>query len=683
MATDDKTFFNRLRENLEDRTGYSFMPQERASALEEAAVEARALSKELDMLGWTVLDHVAGEPNEVRPEERRKMARQAEMVWMRDPQAGAAVDLMNDFVFGRGVPKPTAKDPAVQEVLDEVWDDSDNKLALTRYEAQVALGTSLSLTANLFILFFEGSDGKIKLGLLDQSLVEAAVRSDENRLRVLYYMAVKRKTAWDYENDRPKAMADVGSGDGKRNIEYYEHLTNVESLEADGGKVDKPPKDKMGEGKVYHVAINRTSEMAFGVPPMRRLIKWFAAYNDFMGARVDVAQAAAAFVMKRKVKGTPNQLAAMASKAVSRQSALAQASGDPNTQSGPRPASILNENELVSHENFSLNTNSAQAQQDAQMIRAQISAGTRFPQAYYGDAANSSLATATSLELPILRMVESRQELIEGVYRALFDRAIERAVDSGKVTKELTPEEIRKRQPKDPNAPESGKPTDPSGMGQVPGQQQMQLQQAYEGQQDDEEVTERDLSYDFALPSPLKRVLSDLTNSVANIARTFDPNNTNTELSRTLLAVMLSEGLEIADPAAAVDRILPEGYVDPMIAAAQAQQAQQPPPGAPPGGAPGGGGNFFGPDFQGADGQQHTEQNPYGAPGFSQDPMQQALSVLAEGLNQGRRQLPAPVGRIARTRGEALDELWQAEVDAVLLDALPAGSSNGNGNGQH
>lgn len=678
MATDDRTFFSRLREAVEDRTGMTVLPRETVLSLQEAEIDRRALSKELDMLGWQVLDHVAGMPNEVRPEERRKMTRQAEMVWMRDPQAGAAVDLMNDFVFGRGVPKPRAKDPEVQKVLDEVWDDSDNKLALTTYPAQVALGTSLSLSSNIFVVFFEGDDDKVKVGLMDQALVEGAVRDKDNGLRVLYYIAVERSVEWDYENDKPKAVTELGIAEGKRQLRYYEHLTNVESMEEDGDKIDKPPKEKLGEGKVYHVAVNRTSEMVFGVPTMRRLIKWFAAYNDFMAARVDMAQASAAFIMKRKIKGTPDQLMKSAAKAVSRTSPLASAGSGGEPVSGPRPASIVNENDFVSHENFALNTNAGQAQQDAQMLRAQISAGTRWPQAYFGDAANSTLATATSLELPILKAVEARQELFEGIFRALFDRAIEKAVESKKLSDKLTPEEIAKA--KDTGA-QDGAPA--SGQPQMPGQppQQMNgngagpvaLQQGYDGQEQDEEETKRDLSYDFGLPSPLKRALTDLMNAIGTIARTFDPNNTNPELSRTLLTVALGEGLEMEDPAAAVDRIFPEGYVDPMIAAQQAQAAQmQPPPGQqqPQG-------NFFGPEasgnydptsFTGADGQQHNSGNPYGAPGFTQ--MQQA--AMGRGMTK-------PVEVRLRQRGEAVDELWQAEVDGVLVTMLDEAGVNGNG----
>lgn len=42
----------------------------------------------------------------------------------------------------------------------------------------------------------------------------------------------------------------------------------------------------------------------------------YKAYNDFMDARVAVLRAAAAFVMKRRVKMTPSELAEQARKAL-------------------------------------------------------------------------------------------------------------------------------------------------------------------------------------------------------------------------------------------------------------------------------------------------------------------------------------------------------------------------------
>lgn len=633
--------------------------RERLSLLEASDYERRAVQRELDLLAYTALDYTGGNVQELRAVERRRLAQRARIAWMRDPQAGAAVDLMNDFVFGRGMPRPKAADKEVQKVLDEAWDDPDNQLALTSYEAQLALGTDLTLQSNLFFLIFDdGEDGKVKLGMLDHDHVERVVRDPENRRRILYYV-VKEPGVVRENFERGESTIEPRPEDER--VKYYAHWRNVDDAlkDVENGvrkRFDMPKKARLGDGKVYHVAINRTGEMAFGHPIMDRLLRWYTAYNKFMDARVDIMEASASFIMKRKVKGTPNQLTKMATQALSRRSPLGSAIDDPNTMMGPRPASILTENENVTHEDFNINTNAPAAAQDAQMLRSQISAATRFPQSYYGDASNSSLATATSLELPVLKAVENRQEIIESMVRFFIDRIIERAVDTGRISSELSEDELIAL------AKANGQPA-PDEKGSVD-LGDLSMTEAHEDAQKDEEATQRDLGYEFSMPSPLRRMMGDLIGAIMNIARTFDPNNTNMELSRILLNVALGEGLEMEDPAGAVEKVFPPGYVDPAVAAAQGQQQpggeqqlpneQQNPDGS----------LSFGefspnsPTSPGADNQQHSSDNPYGAKQQSSS----ADAMVSEARNTDPKEKQE---RVKQRQSELTKEL-----DAALLDLI-------------
>jgi len=680
----------KLQEQIEARTGKTVIDQDRLELLEASDVERRAMQKELDLLGYYVLDQIGGQPQEVKATERRRMAAQARMVWIQDPVAGANVDLSCQFIFGRGVPKPKAVDSKVQDVIDEAWADTDNKAALTTFAAQTALCTDLVIQSNLFILFFEGDDGKVKLGILDHDLVEDAVRDSQNRLRVLYYVARRREYEWDYTMDRV-SLKNAGNmmQNGKPQVVYYQAL---DATEPDTGKLDTDdppcPANKLGEGYVYHIAINRGSEQVFGIPAMRRIVKWMAALNDFMAARVDMTQAAAAFIMRRTIKGSPQQVANIAAKAISRQSAIASSSidGQPVT-AGPRPASILNENEAVKTEPFALNTQAAQASQDAQMIRSQISAAT-WPQHYLGDQSNANLATAQALELPVVKRVEAFQELFEGLFRAFTDRVIQKAVDSGRLPTELTEEEraaLRSKKPGQqvpggegmtPPSPGQQEPplsmTDPGGGDAAKEPKGYinatgELSEGYEGQVADEEETERDLGYEFSMPSPLKRGMADLIAAISNLARTFDPNNTNLELSRTLLTVALGQGLELADPAAAVERILPEGYVDPMLAAQMSGGTGQPGAAPPPPPLLPEGPNPFGPEGgTGAPGEgPEPMNNPYGVAGWSNE-FQDNQGQMGE----------AELGDRERDLLAMWEEDWGAIVDEALAEA--AASTNGH-----
>lgn len=652
-------FRERLAEGVRgavERSGYDVVPHERLNLLEASDARRRELQRDLDLLAYTALDYQGGNPQEMKAVERRKLAQQSRVAWMKDPQAGAAVDLMNDFTFGRGIPRPKCQDKVVQEIVDEAWDDPDNQLVLTGYQAQISLGTDLSLQSNLFFLVFDdGDDGRVKMGILDHDSVETVVRDPDNRLRILYYLARETRVEWDYVNDIAKTeiLPQI-----QKKITYYEHWRNVEDLktDADDGKRERPelaPANKTADGKVYHLSINKTTEMAFGHPVMDRLLRWYSAYNKFMDARVDIMEASAAFVMKRKVKGTPNQVQKMATQMLSRRNTLGSTLDYPDgpVMSGPKAGGVITENENVTHEDFNINTNAPAAAQDAQMIRAQISAATRFPQSYYGDAANSTLATATSLELPVLKAVENRQEVFESAVRFFVDRVIERAVESGRLPTDLSPEE-RAKMEADKTTIADEAPG--AGAGGAPGAQNgappsLAIQQAHEDAVVDEKATSRDLGYEFSMPNPLKRMMNDLIGAVMNIAKTFDPNNTNMELSRVLLQVALSEGLEIEDAAGVVEKIFPEGYVDPAILAQQAPPVDPNAAGDP---------NFgeFAPGNPGADGQAHADPaNPYGAPMTATPPGAMREAKLPESL---RREI--------RTRRGSLEDDLEQEIAGAL-----------------
>jgi hypothetical protein len=648
------------------RKGAEVVDKGRLDVMEAMVEDRRILRKDLDLIAWTALDYVGGSEQDLKAVARRKLVQQARVAWQQDPQLGAATDLMNDFSLGRGIPRPKARDEKVQQVLDEAWEDEDNQLVLTSYPAQLALGTDLTLQANLFLLQFTGDDGRVKLGLLDHDTVENVVRDPDNRRRILYYVSRRKTISWDFKNDAP-AVQPVQSQQDR--ILYYQHWLNEP-----GKPAARAPESKVGKGKVYHVAINRTSEMAFGHPTMHRILRWANAFNGLMEARVDMARAAAAFLMKRKVKGTPNQIQKMATKALSRKSELARGQdpegGEPPMM-GPDPASIITENEMVEHERFNLDSNAANANVDSQMIRSQISAATHFPQHYLGDIGSANLATATTMELPVLKAVESRQEIFESMFRWFFDRVIEEAIAAGRLDELLSEQEMADREedkegegqegseptPGAAPAPGGGEGTEtettaveavsddsytPTELGEPP-----EDEEAAEVEEDEE--SKRDLGYDFSMPSPLRRMMSDLVNAVATIARTFDPNNTNLELSRLLLGVVLGESLEVSDPAEAVESIFPPGYKDPAMAALEAQQAQQ----SQNGGGPPGGIQLV------PSGKGDQAENPYGAPMRASAPEANPYGVTEAALEgQGGVLLGEPT-----SRGDALDELRRTLIE--------------------
>jgi hypothetical protein len=670
---------------LEEISGYSLIPSGERQVMEATTQDYRMLRRELDIVGYSVLDYLSQQPQELSVPARRQIVQRTRYVWMNDPLVGAASDLTNDFVFGRGVPAPRAKDKAVQEVIDEAWEDVDNNEVLTGFDAQLALGTSLYIQSNLFFLLFDdGQDGKVKLSLLNHDSVVGAVPDNERAHRILWYMAEERKSRWDYKADRWEIKTTAVP-----KVLYYPHWRNVALSEEEGeiGPTERPPSDKIGTGKVYHVRINRYSEQIFGVPASQRILRWVAGYNEFLKARLDMAMAAASLIMERKITGSPGQVARDVTKLLNRQSPLGVSSGDvdPATyQIGPRSGSIAVGNEAVQHLPLRLDSGAGNAAQDAQQIRAPFSASERWPAHYLGDQSDTTLAGATSLELPVLKKIEKLQEVFEQLFRWFIDRVIERAVESGRISEYLTPEEIAEREREERERESQGLPMPTPAPAPAPAPAPTTQAVAEQDDADmgdtgfaigdvppnvaqtspystplvDEEKSKRNLDYEFGMPSPLRRMMSDLIQGIVAVAQTFDPNGTNTELSRVLLTIVMGEALEVQDPADVVDRVFPPGYLDPALRAAAMQAQQQGDQQMPSG----------------------PEGNTYGAPMNPRKPeqlrsapyqAQEAAANGSDGLDEHfDHGLDEPARRRAQGEQEELERLWQESVITATLRAL-------------
>lgn len=761
------------REKLEEYTGYSIVDSEHLRIQEAVAREAFVLANDMEELGYTALNYSQGRPNEPTAIARRRWAQQARVVWLSDPMAGASTEMLNEFTFGRGVPRPHSKKKQVQEKLDEFWDHPQNQRVLTTFVAQMRFGTSLSIQSNVWYLMFDdGDDGEVVLSFLNHDTVQGAYTDPQNRQRVLFWLASQIDDEWDFTthttkprlrtpklfyyeawNNVVEAMVERGMDEtaAKEMLDRYRKAADTEAQQnpdAEGDPISPgepfdtgvglmlPAPQMLGAGKVYHVGENFDMEMVFGVPRMRRTIRWYTAYNDFMAARVNMMQAAAAYIGKKKVPGATGpggleRLAQRASRATSDlRSVVERAIDPPNVTPGPRSASIAVESGGLEFEPFNLSSGSGDAEKDAQMLRAQVSAGDRFPQHYLGDIGSANLATATSMELPVLKHVEARQELVEGVFRWGIDRKIERAIELNQIdpTKddpaddqdEDIPQLVRSidTNPEVTEAEEEVlaesvdmvwrinkrdmiRPTRivryESGnigydlIGEALEQEQADTKNATGEDIDMDEYT----AYEFAMPSPLRRMMGDVVTAAMQTAQFADPNGENTKLTKILLTWVLTEGFEMQDAGTLVDEAFPAGYVPLSVQAMQSQlQGLQAPPDQTQGGDGGSGGNFFSPD---ATAQPADPGNAYSAKKRATNPedvrVQEATDMLTVIVGRNGMPLAMPGSRSRsafidngqKSRMSSLDRDFESEVRGDTMEALAdldMGRSNGNGNGR-
>ena len=613
---------------------YEYEEPTDADRLQEAAAQVAQFIDEAEELAWTALDHYAEHgPREQRAAVRARLISQSRIAFGRDPVAGAEAMHLANFTFSRGVPKPQAKEPKVQEIFDEAWDDPVNQEALTGFEAQRKLSNDLVTSANLFALGF-AANGKFRVGFKPPEQVKEIVTDPEDANRALYYLTHHRRREWDFEQDQWKTPQ-IGEEPKKT---YYAHWRNVDAYEEEAGErgeeITRPPQDKLGEGECYHVRINRVGQTQFGTPPWARTLRFYSGLNRLTEARIAMAQAAAAFIGKRVTKGGPAQVQKAAASVLRQAGDLAATLKSPEPtgpplQPPPRAASIFNENEAHSLQPLSLNSGGPGAQADAQIVRAPLAAASGFGQHYLGDASNANLATATTLELPALMQVSAWQETFEQLYRWFCDRCLEEAVRSGRLG----------------GATEAEPGAKPLA--------ELRLSEA-EDKREAEDRTGMDLSYGFQMPYPGRRNLPDVMQAVTGTIQTFDQGLQNRVLLKEVLIFLFSQGFGVEDPAGVAEAIL--------------EFELPPPPAAPPPEAP-----------------MPDEEEPMqpGAPG---KPGQKAPRPADEKSVYGERRRGQPPKQAMAEQVEPgdveafiqeIDALWRQHVNVEHLADLAAANGNG------
>jgi hypothetical protein len=376
-----------------------------AVALREAIT---AFSRAAEDTRWLNLSGDA--TDDVSSDDRIARINRARLYRRRSPLTKQGSKLFVHYVLGQGVTLRANNRTAVQRIVDEFWDDPVNKAVFTGQQAMGDWLADLWTDGDRFLLFFPDKDaGTLQLGDIDPTWVKDKI-TDRRNWRV---------TRW-YKVTRPKQTLRFVNGQERRETTsqetvYYRDWRNDQDL---GG--EDPPDSKRAEGLVYHVMINRRGKFGEGEPVAS--LDWLKAHKEFMEDRATTHRAAASIAWKRKRKGGASDVARLAN---SVRSTLANGAG---YEGNPTPAagSTISENEESTLEWASpTNVGSAGAASEERLFRMMIGSGLGVMNHYFGDEAAANLATATAMELPMLKAYEAGQKLLGDVIGDILIFALE------------------------------------------------------------------------------------------------------------------------------------------------------------------------------------------------------------------------------------------------------------------
>lgn len=342
--------------------------------------------------------HDISEPTHDR---RCNLIRKSRVYWQGDPLAKQAVRIWTDYGVGSGI-SVQAEEESIQTAIDEFINQTKNRKLLSA-KGQRKLSTRLLLDGELFFAIFTEDESNKTLRIIDAlQITDLMTDPDDDECTYVY----RRKT-----NDKVLYYADHA-------------LTDKELLEA--AKLKDPDTKKPikieEDVVVYHLAYDELWKRGNGL--LFCVVDWSREHRRFMEARVAITAALAKFAWKGEAKAGQATLNALRQRM---ESSFAQGISSPerNPPSGPGAT-------IVRNAGFDLTpmprvTGGSEARDDSDSLKLMVAAGTNVHLHYFGDPSTGNLATATAMELPMLKSFAAYQKLWQDAWRDLFAIVLDEA----------------------------------------------------------------------------------------------------------------------------------------------------------------------------------------------------------------------------------------------------------------
>ncbi len=355
-------------------------------AILKEAIQSVEDSLKLEDEGWINLSQTS---DVISPSERKLTIAKARTYALKDPLACRAIRLMTDYTFGGGM-SWNSEDEGASKALSLFWDARENQSVLSPI-GQRKSSDRLLVDGETFFAVFLGTKGQGTIRRIDPLEVTEIITNPDDIDDVRFY---KR----DWMNRQ-----------GQAKTSYYRSFSNIQNIAAPDS-LNKSIQST-DDALVYHVAINDLWGPR-GNSYLLPAIQWIELYRKFLASRTAIMLALARFAWKVKVQG--GQAAVTAAKGTYHEKEIA-------------AGSMAVENMGADLQPIKTDTGAVNAYQDGRMLKLQVSAATGWPEQYFGDISIGNLATAKTVELPVMKMCQSYQTLWGSAYGTIDNLILEHA----------------------------------------------------------------------------------------------------------------------------------------------------------------------------------------------------------------------------------------------------------------
>lgn len=336
--------------------------------------------------------------------EREVAVRESNWLWFVDVLCEWGVRTWVNFAFGEDITITIEEDERADEIFQEFWGAPRNAAILGDDKIHQA-GERELVDGEVPFVFYRAADGKTTVRRVRSLDVRAVLTFPGDRFRPLFYEVavdgVKGVDTMFYPDWQAKMMGwldEPVTADGETKTAAEWVLPN--------GAVRADKVNEMTDVCMMLSAFNCKADDTRGWPLVTAGAPWFGAHKEFRENRASVAAAMAMYIQKIKAKGGSRGVDAIKAKLQSALNMSQYVDTNPPAAAG----STWIENEAATLERLSMNTGASDAQTDGNALLMMAALGMGLFPHWVGAGEAFRLATATSMEVPLLRQFSRHQQ---------------------------------------------------------------------------------------------------------------------------------------------------------------------------------------------------------------------------------------------------------------------------------
>jgi len=330
-------------------------------------------------------------PLDLSPERIEDAQRLSLLSYRKNPRAKRAIEVVKDFALGDQI-RIRAKEPEVQDVLDQHWEENDWDNHIEDRLRDLAI-----FGEQLYPVAVREGDGMVSVSHVTPLRILSVLPNPKNSIELI------------------KVQTSVGA-------------SSQTIREQDKGKVFdiiRPAKGggltfEQGKDNAFYFTVNRISGATRGLPDLLPSMDWLEGLDQFVFSMLERADLAMNVVFDLMYKGLKdNEIKEKVD----------------HFDQNMRDGLTYGHNENVELKIQVPELAGSDAEIVNRILTKHIQAGTGLAGLFYGDSDDLTRASASELSVAVARMIQSRQNLFKRILKRILEFQIQRSVQAGTLKK--------------------------------------------------------------------------------------------------------------------------------------------------------------------------------------------------------------------------------------------------------